>query len=69
MHQQIDFTHLVVRYDCNDYRLAVVVAYATSYAEAYSLWRCFVDLAPQFAPTALYAVRGIETVSEYQKRF
>jgi hypothetical protein len=69
MHQQIDFTYLVVRYDTDDYRLAVIVAYATSYEEACALWKCFVDLAPRFAPTALYAVRGIETVSEYQKQF
>jgi hypothetical protein len=37
MHQQIDFTYLVVRYDTIDYRLAVIVAYATSYEEACAL--------------------------------
>lgn len=67
MHQNIEFTHLVVRYDAVDYRLAVIVAYATSLEEAYALQRCFIDLAPQFAPTALYAVREIAVVSLYQK--
>ncbi len=69
MHQNIAFTFMVVRHDTIDYRLAVVVAYATSYEEAVALWRSFVALAPQFAPTALYAVREIELLSQYQKQF
>lgn len=67
MHQNIEFTHLVVHYDAVDYRLAVIVAYATSLEEAYAHLRCFIDLAPRFAPTALYAVRSINEVSLYQK--
>jgi hypothetical protein len=67
MHQNIEFTHLVVRYDAVDYRLAVVVAYATSLEEAYALQLCFINLTSRFAPTAYYAVRSIREVSLYQK--
>jgi hypothetical protein len=69
MHQNIEFTHLVVRYDTIDYRLAVVVAYATSLEEAYAFQHCFINLAPRFAPTALYAIREIAVVSLYQKSY
>ena len=69
LHQDLTFTHMIVRYDDVDIRLAVTVAYATSLEEAQALWHCFVALAPQFAPTALYAMREIETVSLYQKVF
>jgi hypothetical protein len=66
-HTNIDFTHMVVRYDTVDLRLAVTVAYATSLEEAQALWRAFVDLAPTFAPTALYAIRYYAQVGLYQK--
>jgi hypothetical protein len=66
-HTNIDFTHMVVRYDNLDHYLAVTVAYATSLEEAQALWRAFVELAPTFAPTALYAIRYYAEVDLYQK--
>ncbi len=50
MHQNIQFTHLIVRYDEVDLRLAVVVCYTTSLEEAKALLSVFIALAPQFAP-------------------
>ncbi len=67
MHQEIVFTHMVVRYDRVDLHLAVAVCYATSEAEAAALLAVFIQLAPCFAPTAVYAIRDIESASLYQK--
>jgi len=67
MHQEIDFTHMIVRYDTEDAQLAVAVCYATSSEEARALLAVFVELAPSVAPTALYAIRSIESVGLYQK--
>jgi hypothetical protein len=69
MHHNIEFTHMLVRYDSVDLGLAVTVAYATSLEEVQALWHAFVGLASTYAPTALYAIREISTVSLYQKAF
>jgi hypothetical protein len=67
MHQQIAFSHMIVRYDTLDRGLAVVVCYATSLEEAQVLLSVFTQLAPYFAPTALYALRTIEAAGLYEK--
>ena len=67
MHQDIEFTHMIVRYDSVDVHLAVAVCFTTSLEEAYSLLPAFIQLAPFFAPTAMYAVRDSDTAFMYQK--
>jgi hypothetical protein len=67
MHQDIELTHMIVRYDEVDLRLAVAVCYCTSLEEAEALLRVFIDLAPRFAPTAMYAIRDINRACVYQK--
>ncbi|HLI08562.1 MAG TPA: hypothetical protein VKV40_18515 [Ktedonobacteraceae bacterium] len=67
MHQNLEFTHMIVRYDRLDLGLAVVVGYATSQQEAEMLLQAFCWLAPHFAPTALYAIREVRAASLYQK--
>lgn len=67
MHQKLRFTHVIVRYDNIDLHLAVVVAYATSAEEASVLLSVFMQLAPCFAPTALYAIRDIASAPAYQE--
>jgi len=67
MHQHIEFTHLIVRYDEVDLRLAVAVCSCTSLEEAEALLQVFIDLAPRFAPTAMYAIRDIRVACVYQK--
>jgi hypothetical protein len=68
MHQHLPLTHVIVRYDTLDLDLAVVVASATSLQEASVLLRVFRQLAPCFAPTALYAIRDMASAPLSQKR-
>jgi len=67
MHLDIEFTHMIVRYDEVDLRLAVAVCSCTSLEEAEVLLRVFIDLAPRFAPTAIYAIREVNGTCLYQK--
>jgi hypothetical protein len=67
MHQDIELTHMIVRYDEVDLRLAVAVCYSTSLEEAEALLQVFINLAPCFAPTAMYAIRDINVACLYQK--
>jgi hypothetical protein len=67
MHQNIEYTHMIVRYDKEDLRLAVAVCYTTSLEEAYALLAVFIELAPLFAPTAMYAIRKVNVARLYQK--
>jgi hypothetical protein len=67
MHQDIEFTHMIVRYDAVDLRLAVAVCYGTSLEEAEALLQVFIDQALCFAPTAMYAIRDINVACLYQK--
>ncbi len=67
MHQDIEFTHMIVRYDEVDLRLTVAVCYTTSLEEAEALLQVFISLAPCFAPTAMYAIRKVNVACLYQK--
>ena len=68
MHQDVRFTHVIVRYDTCDLHLGVVVCYATCLAEACVLLSTFMELAACFAPTASYAIREMASASLYQQR-
>jgi hypothetical protein len=67
MHQDIEFSYMIMRYDEVDLRLVVAVCYTTSLEEAEALLQVFIDLAPRFAPTAMYAIRDINVACVYQK--
>ncbi len=67
MHQDIEFTHMIVRYDGVDLRLAVTVCFATSLEEAETLFRAFMELAPFYAPTAVYTIHTVDVACLYQK--
>lgn len=68
MHQDVTFTHVIVRYDTRDVHLAVVVCYATCLAEACVLLSTFMELAPCFAPTACYAIREMTVADLYRQK-
>ena len=66
MHQNIECMYMIVRHDEEDLRLAVAVCSTTSLEEAYASLAVFIELAPRFAPTAMYAVRKITVAYLYQ---
>src|SRR5215472_15514638 len=67
MQQHSEFTHMIVRYDEVDLRLAVAVCSCTSLEEAEALLQVFIDLAPCFAPTVMYAMRKANVACVYHK--